>query len=156
MGNLFRNGFRHLFLSDIKPVPRIWLVSTPHTAEEKGIRVGIGSDVGAGTSFSQLQTLNEAYKVMQLQGEKLSAFAGFYLATLGAAKSLSLDNKIGNFQANKEADFVVLRWDATDLQELRISRAKTLEEKLFAMMILGGDRNIEATYIAGTRVYQRQ
>ncbi len=53
-----------------------------HTAEEKGIRVGIGSDVGAGTSFSQLQTLNEAYKVMQVQDKKLSAFKGFYLATL--------------------------------------------------------------------------
>ena len=65
----------------------------------------------------------------------------------------SLDEKVGNFGIDKESDFVVLRWSATDLQKLRTSRSRTLEEKLFAVMILGDDRNIEATYVAGKRVY---
>ena len=104
-------------------------------------------------SFSQLRTLSEAYKVMQLQGKKFSALKGFYLATLGGAEALSLEDKVGNFGVDKESDFVVWRWSATDLQKLRISRSMTLEEKLFAVRILGDDRNVEATYVAGKRVY---
>lgn len=124
-------------------------------AEERSVRVGLGTDVGAGTSFNQLESLNEAYKIMQLQGKKLSAFKGFYLATLGGAKSLSLDHLIGNFQKGKEADFVVLNWAATPIQEIRMSQSKTLEEKLFSLMILGDDRNIDATFVAGRKVHSR-
>ncbi len=122
-------------------------------AEQKNIRVGLGTDVGAGTSFSPFQTLNEAYKVMQLQGEKLSAFQGLYLATLGGARSLSIDNKVGNFEIGKEADFVVLNWAPTDLQKLRHQHTKSLEDKLFALMMMADDRNIEATYVDGKLVY---
>ncbi len=122
-------------------------------AEQKNIRVGLGTDVGAGTSFSQFQTLNEAYKVMQLQGNKLSAFKGLYLATLGGARSLSIDDKVGNFEIGKEADFVVLNWAATDLQKLRHQHANSLEDKLFALMIMGDERNVDATYVDGELVY---
>ncbi len=68
-------------------------------ARELGVRVGwaSGTDVGAGTSFSMLQTMNEAYKVLQLQGQQLSAESAFHLATLGGAHSLYLDDRIGNF-----------------------------------------------------------
>ncbi|MHA2708205.1 guanine deaminase [Vibrio owensii] len=125
-------------------------------AEQKDVRVGLGTDVGAGTSFSQLESLNEAYKIMQLQGKKLSAFKGLYLATLGGAKSLSLDDKIGNFEAGKEADFVVLNWAATDLQKLRYQHSKSLEDKLFSLMMLGDERNVEATYIAGELAYSTE
>nr|WP_243836986.1 guanine deaminase [Psychromonas sp. RZ5] len=122
-------------------------------AEKNNIRVGVGTDVGAGTSFSQLSSLNEAYKIMQLQGKKLSPFKGFYLATLGGAESLSLEDKIGNFEAGKEADFVVLNWAATELQTLRYKETASLEDKLFALMMLGDDRNIHSTYVAGKLVY---
>lgn len=90
---------------------------------------------------------------MQLRGKKLSAFKGLYLATLGGATSLSLEDKIGNFEAGKEADFVVLNWAATDLQKLRYQHSKSLEDKLFALMMLGDERNVEATYIAGKLAY---
>ncbi len=122
-------------------------------AEQQDIRVGLGTDVGAGTSFSQLQTLNEAYKVFQLQGKRLSAFKGLYLATLGGARSISIDDKVGNFEIGKEADFVVLNWAATDLQKLRYQHTKSLEDKLFALMILGDERNVDATYVDGRLVY---
>lgn len=124
-------------------------------AEQKNIRVGLGTDVGAGTSFSQLQSLNEAYKIMQLQGKKLSAFKGLYLATLGGAESLSIQDKVGNFESGKEADFVVLNWQPTELQKLRQQHSTTLEDKLFALMLLGDDRNVESTYVAGQQVYQQ-
>ena len=125
-----------------------------HTAWEKQVKVGLGTDIGAGTSFNQLQTIQEAYKVQQLQGNKLSAFEALYHATLGGAKALDLDQNLGNFNLGKEADFVVLDLKATALQQLRQSRAKGLEDALFALMLMGDDRNIHATYVYGQRVYQ--
>jgi len=123
--------------------------------EEHGVRVGLGTDVGAGTSFSQLQSLNEAYKVMQLQGKKLDPFKSLYLATLGGAHALYLDDKIGNFESGKDADFVVLDYNATPLISYRMQQAKTLDEKLFALTMLGDDRAIKETFAAGQSVHRR-
>ena len=123
--------------------------------EEHGVRVGLGTDVGAGTSFSQLQSLNEAYKVMQLQGKKLDPFKSLYLATLGGANALYLDDKIGNFESGKDADFVVLYYNATPLISYRMQQAKTLEERLFALTMLGDDRAIKQTFAAGQSVHCR-
>lgn len=135
----------NLFLgSGLFPLKKTW---------DKGVKVGLGTDIGAGTSFNQLQTLNEAYKVQQLQGEKLSAFEALYHATLGGAKALSLDDRLGNFNIGKEADFVVLDLKATALQQLRQSRAKNIEDAFFALTMLGDDRNIAATYVYGAAVY---
>lgn len=120
-----------------------------------GVRVGLGTDIGAGTSFSQLQSLNEAYKVMQLQGKKLDPFKSLYLATLGGARALYLDDRIGNLQPGKEADFVVLDYKATPLIDFRLSQAKTLPEKLFALMMLGDDRAVKETYAAGVSVHRK-
>ena len=124
-------------------------------AREHGIRTGLASDVGAGTSFSILQTLNEAYKVCQLAGESLAPLKAFYLATLGAAESLYLDHRIGNFTAGKEADFVVLDPGATELMQIRMENASTLEERLFALMMLGDDRCVQATHVMGRRLHSR-
>src|SRR3990167_1059758 len=123
--------------------------------EQHGVRVGLGTDVGAGTSFSQLQSLNEAYKVMQLQGKKLDPFKSLYLATLGGANALYLDDKIGNFASGKDADFVVLDYNATPLISYRMQQAKTLDEKLFALTMLGDDRAVKETFAAGQSVHRR-
>ncbi|WP_421682321.1 guanine deaminase [Stutzerimonas urumqiensis] len=120
-----------------------------------GVRVGLGTDVGAGTSFSQLQSLNEAYKVMQLQGKKLDPFKSLYLATLGGARALYLDDRIGNLQPGKDADFVVLDYKATPLIDYRLRQARSLEERLFALMILGDDRAVKETYAAGVSVHRK-
>jgi len=122
-------------------------------ARDFGLRVGLGSDVGAGTSFSMLQTLNEAYKVLQLAGQTLTPEAGFYLATLGGARALRLDAYIGNFLPGREADFVVLDPCATKLLEARMSHATTLTERLFVLMMLGDDRSVAATYVLGSPAF---
>ncbi|WP_019499597.1 guanine deaminase [Pseudanabaena sp. PCC 6802] len=127
---------------------------------DRPIPVGLATDVGAGTSFSMLQTMCDAYKVAQLQGESLSPFQAFYLATLGAAKALTLADKLGNFEIGKEADFVVLDMQATPLMALRNrggipQTLETLSEQIFATTILGDDRAIAATYVAGTRVSEQ-
>ncbi len=124
-------------------------------AWRKEVRVGMGTDVGGGTSFSLLQTLNEAYKVMQLQGYSLSALESLYLATLGGAEALDLADRIGNFNIGQEADFIVLDPLATPLQQFRQARCQTIEEGLFVLLMLGDDRNIEHTYVHGLKVYQR-
>ena len=124
-------------------------------AHELGVRVGLGTDVGGGTSFSMLQTLNEAYKVLQLGGQSLSAAVAFHLATLGGAHSLYLDDRIGNFMPGKEADFVVLDPRATPLLARRSAACATLEERLFALMMLGDDRAVAATHVMGTPAWRR-
>jgi guanine deaminase len=123
--------------------------------ESHGVRVGLGTDVGGGTSFSQLQSLNEAYKIMQMQGKKLDPFKSLYLATLGGARSLYLDDKIGNFQNGKDADFIVLDYHATPLLSYRLKQARSLAEKLFALTILGDDRAVKETFAAGISVHRR-
>ena len=124
-------------------------------AERFKVNVGLGTDVGGGTSFSLLQTLNEAYKVMQLQGEKLNPFKSLYLATLGGARALRLEDRIGTLQPGTDADFVVLDYDATPLLSYRIKQAKTFEEVLFVLMTLGDDRTVQETYAAGRMVHRR-
>ena len=137
----------NLFLgSGLFPLKKTW---------QQQVKVGLGTDIGAGTSFSLLQTVNEAYKVQQLQADKLSAYESLYHATLGGAKALDLDDKLGNFNVGKEADFVVLNLKPTALQQLRQSRAKSLEDSLFALFTMGDDRNVEATYIYGQKAYSQ-
>ena len=124
-------------------------------AEQFKVNVGLGTDVGAGTSFSMLQTLNEAYKVQQLQRNKLSPFKSLYLATLGGAQALRLDDKIGSFASGNDADFIVLDYHATPLLSYRLQQAKNLEEKLFVLMTIGDDRAVKETYAAGQSVHKR-
>lgn len=119
------------------------------------VRLGLGTDIGAGTSFCHLQTLNEAYKVAQLRGQKLTAIQGMYLATRGGAESLSLENTIGSIQPECEADMVVLDLRSTPLLDYRMSQNKHLEESLFTEMIMADDRAIKATIVNGKVVYNR-
>ncbi|HEY0303042.1 MAG TPA: guanine deaminase [Rhizomicrobium sp.] len=125
------------------------------SAEREHVCVGLGSDIGAGTSLSLLATMSEAYKVGQLRRQSLNAFKLFYLATLGGAKALKMDDKIGNFAPGKEADFVVLDWAATPLLKRRIAHAGSTADKLFALAILGDDRAVAHTYVMGERAYSR-
>lgn len=154
VGSSQRNQIQHCFLSDLQPLPRQRLIQL-EKAWQKKVKVGMGTDIGAGTTFNMLQTLNEAYKVLQLQGYRLSAYEAFYLATLGGAKSLGLDDLIGNFLPGKEADFVVMEPTATPLQQLRYDNSVSLVDKLFVMMTLGDDRSIYRTYVDGRLVYER-
>ncbi|CAI08767.1 Guanine deaminase [Aromatoleum aromaticum EbN1] len=124
-------------------------------AHAAGVRVGLGTDVGGGTSFSMLQTLNEAYKVQQLRGQRLPVERGFYLATRGGARSLYLDDRIGSFDTGREADLVVLDPAATPLLARRTAVATTLAERLFALMLLGDDRAVAATWVMGEPAWRR-
>lgn len=114
-----------------------------------GIRCGLGTDVGGGTSLSLLKTASDAYKVLHLQDHALPPTRALYLATLGAAEALDLDESIGNFLPGKEADFVVLDPGGSPLTARRVAAAETIEESLFALFTLADDRHIAATYVNG-------
>jgi len=124
-------------------------------ADAHAVPVGIGTDIGAGTSFSILHTLGEAYKVGQLRGAALDPFRALYLATAGGAKLLGVGDKVGGLLPGQEADFVLLDCSATALLARRTAGA-TLQDRLFALQILGDDRAIAATYIAGALAYRRR
>lgn len=126
-----------------------------HAAREQGIRVGAGSDVGGGTSLNMLQTLADGYKALQLQQQSLSPLEALYLATLGGARALYLDDHIGSFATGREADFIVLDTAATPLTSRRSAQSDDYHDKLFALLMLGDDRAVTATYVMGEPAYAR-
>jgi guanine deaminase len=122
---------------------------------DDGVCVGIGSDVGGGTSFSLLRTLGAGYQVAHLNGYVISPLQAFYLATLSGARALGLEKWIGNFVSGKEADFIVLDPAATPLLARRMATAQSLAERLFLWMTLGDDRAIAASYVMGKSMWRR-
>ena len=114
-----------------------------------GLATAIATDVGGGTSYSMLTTLNEGYKVLQLQAQNLHPLRAFHWITRGNARALGLADRIGTLQAGSEADIVVLDASATAAMALRMARAETLSEELFILQIMGDDRAVAQTYVAG-------
>lgn len=140
------------------PTSNLFLGSGLFSLEDSkkfNVPVSVATDVGGGTSFSMLQTLNEAYKICQLNNYSLAPLEGFYMMTLGNAKTLKLDDKIGNFASGKEADFVVIDLQGTPLMARKQAKCRTLEETLFSLMMLGDDRAISETFVAGRSVYKK-
>jgi guanine deaminase len=148
------------------------------------VRLALGCDMGGGNAFSMVRVLEDAYKVgmcnntmldgsvnpreqdlAEAERNKLSPYRAFYLATLGGARALYLDDLLGSFDKGKEADFVALDWNAGQHamrwhQSLVSPEAgpETLEQAaqlLFGVMAVGDDRNVDETWAAGSRVYKK-
>ena len=120
---------------------------------DRPVRIGVATDVGGGTSYSMLQTLGEAYKVAMLHGRTPTAHELFHLATRGNATNLGLDEEIGTLDPGRWADMVVLDPTATPVLHARHALSEDLEDTLFALAILGDDRAVRATYVAGRRAW---
>jgi guanine deaminase len=154
------------------------------TDPEHRVRLSIGCDMGGGNAFSLIRVLEEAYKVgmcnntmldgsvnpreqdaAEAERNKLNPYRAFYLATLGGARSLYLDDMLGNFDKGKEADFVVLDWNAGQRamswhQSLAAPPAgpETMDQAaqlLFGVMACGDDRNVDEVWVAGRRAYEK-
>jgi guanine deaminase len=115
--------------------------------------ITLGSDWGAGNTLSMFAVMDDAYKVSMLKNYKLPSMVRWYFATLGAARALQLDDKIGNFEVGKEADFIVIDPDASPYMSYRHEKANDIFELLFMLMTLGSEQNIKATYIYGEHAY---
>ena len=116
-----------------------------------GVRVGIATDIGGGTSLSMLRTLDEGYKVLQLRGQRLNPLASFHMATRGNAEALGLGDTIGSIAPGRAADLIVLDAGATPTMRMRHATVTTLAEELFLLQTMGDDRSIAEVYVAGAR-----
>ncbi|MDR3495437.1 MAG: guanine deaminase [Ancalomicrobiaceae bacterium] len=119
--------------------------------KDRPIGIGLATDVGGGTSYSMLHTIGEARKVAQMKGCRLTALRGLYFSTLGNARLLKLDTEIGSLAPGKFADLVVLDARATPVMAARDDLSETLEDRLFALAMLGDERAVAATYVRGKR-----
>ncbi len=119
---------------------------------ERGVRIAVATDVGGGTSYSMLQTLDEGYKALQLRGQRLSPLHSFYLMTLGNARALSLEGTIGSIAPGGDADLVVLDSRATPQMALRMETVDSLKGELFLLQTCGDDRAVAEVYVAGKPV----
>ncbi|PPJ45873.1 guanine deaminase [Rhizobium sp. KAs_5_22] len=116
---------------------------------EKKLRIAVATDIGGGSSYSMFKTLDEAYKIQQLLGERLNPLESFHMMTRGNAEALSLENRIGTLEPGTDADFVVLNAAATPAMALRMETVKSLAEELFLLQTMGDDRSVVETYVAG-------
>ncbi|MBX3570367.1 MAG: guanine deaminase [Rhizobiaceae bacterium] len=120
-----------------------------YRGRDKALRIATATDVGGGTSYSMLRTMDEAYKVIALNGEKLNPLASFWQLTRGNAEALSMSHRIGTLEPGTEADLTVLTSRATPGMRLRMETVETLAEELFLIQTLGDDRAVVETYVAG-------
>ncbi len=118
----------------------------------RGVRIAVATDVGGGTSYSMLRTLDEGYKALQLRGQRLSPLNAFYLMTLGNARALSLEGRIGGIVPGADADLVVLDSRATPQMALRMETVDSLGNELFLLQTCGDDRAVSEVYVAGRAV----
>ncbi|EPE96760.1 guanine deaminase [Rhizobium grahamii] len=117
--------------------------------DKLGARWSVATDVGAGTSFSMLETMDEAYKVLHLQGQRLTPLNSFYRMTRGNALALGLERSIGSLEAGSDADIVILDARAKSAMEYRMHTATSLAEELFILQTMGDDRCIDEVYVSG-------
>jgi guanine deaminase len=123
-------------------------------ADAHAVRLGLGTDVGAGTTFSMLHTSGLAYQAGLMRGTRIDPFRALYLATAGSAALLHIGDRVGSLEPGQEADFVLLDSTSTPLLARR-TRDTPLAERLFALQILGDDRAIARTYIMGDCAWRR-
>ncbi len=124
-------------------------------AEEAGVNISLASDVGGGTSLSMQRTMADGYKVQALAGTKLSAWDLLHAATRGSAHALGLGDEIGTLDVGASADVCVWHWAASDLGRHRQALARDLHEKAFAWIMLGDERELVESWVAGVCRHRR-
>ncbi|AXQ92567.1 guanine deaminase [Cereibacter azotoformans] len=115
----------------------------------EGIRVGLATDTGGGSSFSMLRTMAAAYEIGQLRGQALHPAQLWWLATAGSARALRAEDRIGNLAPGMEADIVVVDLASTPAIEQATRRAETIWQALFPTIMMGDDRAIRAVWVGG-------
>ncbi len=117
---------------------------------EKPVRIAVATDIGGGSSYSMLRTMDEAYKIQQLLGDRLNPLESWYLMTRGNAEALSMVDRIGTLDAGTDADITVLNASSTPAMALKMEVVNSLTEELFLMLTMGDDRTVVETYVSGT------
>lgn len=124
--------------------------------QSRPVRVGMGTDVGGGTSLSILRQIGEAYKVAMMHGRSLDIVKSLYMATRGGAEALHLEHTIGSIASGYEADLTVLDLKPDRFAAWRLNFAESITEKLFVLSTIAPAFTVKATYVAGRKVYDRE
>lgn len=120
-----------------------------HRLAEAGVRIAYATDVGGGTSYSMLNTMDQAYKVAQLQGDRIHPLQSYHAITRGNAEAMGMVERIGTLDVGSDADLVVLDAAATPATALKMERVETLAEELFLLQTVSDNRHVKETYVAG-------
>ncbi|MGO1296307.1 MAG: guanine deaminase [Vibrio sp.] len=126
-----------------------------HKVKNYGVNIAFGSDIGAGTRLSLFENLADAYKACQLQEYSLNPLEALYQCTQGTAVAMALEDKIGNLNAGSEADFIVIDVNNLPILKQRLRHIEDIESRLFALLLLGNESVVQATYVAGKPVFER-
>ncbi len=113
------------------------------------LRVGLATDTGGGSSFSMLHTMAAAYEIAQLRGQALHPSQLIWLATVGSARALRAEDRIGNIAPGMEADLTILDLASTPAIAQATARAETIWQALFPTIMMGDDRAIRSVWIGG-------
>ena len=119
---------------------------------EHGVRVALGSDVGAGTGFSLFKEGLQAYFMQQLLGVRglpLTSAHLLHLATAAGAEALGMSEEVGMFSVGKQFDALWLRPAPGTTLAVGLRHAAGPEEALARTFALGTSADIKAVYVAG-------
>ena len=122
---------------------------------EAGVRRAIATDVGGGTNYSMLRTLDEGYKVLALRGQKLDPLRAFWWITRGNADGAGAGGPDRHAGAGVGGGRRGARQRGDAGDGAAAGDGRTLAEELFVLQVLGDDRAVAATYVAGERWRRR-
>jgi guanine deaminase len=120
-----------------------------------GVRVALGSDVGAGTGFSLLKEALQAYFVQQLlgdQGLQLKPPHLLHLATSAGADALGLSDEVGDLSVGKRFDAIWLQPRPTTTLDIALRHAEGPDDALAKVFALATTADIRAVWVDGQQV----
>ncbi len=114
-----------------------------HKLKKNHIKIGLASDVGAGTSLNMFYHMKMAN--FRQSHDIILPQEAFYLATLGAAKTISKETTIGSLEVGKAADLTFVEFADT--------KDRTAEEIVSELVFTGMEKRIRYVYINGSKKY---
>lgn len=136
---------------------------------EKGIEIGLGTDMSGGYSPSILEAVRQALLVSRhvaMEGcdeSKLSVEEVLYLSTRGGARVVGLEKTIGGFEVGMEWDAqliglcsVLCEEEDIDARPVDIFGWESWPERIAKWVFNGDDRNTLAVWVKGRLVHERK
>ncbi|MEO8370676.1 MAG: guanine deaminase [Candidatus Solibacter sp.] len=120
-----------------------------------GVRIALGTDVGAGTGFGMLKEALQCYMMQRLMpdGVALGPAHLLYLATRAGAEALGIEAETGDFAPGKSADFVYLRAPERSVLAAATAQAESPERLLAALLTMAGAETIREVRVRGRVVH---
>ena len=133
-----------------------WRDLCPETAHQSTVKFGLGSDVGAGTSFSLWRVMGDAYKSQKLAGTSICPLELLARATVDGSDTLSpAASKPRGFQIGAPFDLQVVDWEKSDLLLEKMAGDCAPKDLLFSLIWLWEPSMTRAVYIGGKPVFNQ-